>query len=169
MSLLYKKNRSSNGSLNNFSSKYCFIIFIGRETPILEIYPREVQKVLLAGSADLQCRATAGFPAPEVHWSRQDGRRFPPNIEQLPGGLLRLTNITLYDEGSYVCSASNAVGSTSAIAHIEVQSLPVITITPSSGILHVKLGEKVKLTCSATGQPIPNVAWSKVTHGPSVL
>ncbi|KAK2578017.1 hypothetical protein KPH14_008439 [Odynerus spinipes] len=136
-----------------------------REIPVLELYPKDIQPVTLGGSADLQCRAVAGLPLPEIRWYRQDGRPFGSNIEQLPGGLLRLTNITINDGGSYVCSATNEVGSTSATAHIEVQSLPVITIEPRSGILPVKLGDRVRLICSATGHPQPNVVWSKHVNG----
>ncbi|XP_014607947.1 PREDICTED: basement membrane-specific heparan sulfate proteoglycan core protein isoform X7 [Polistes canadensis] len=136
-----------------------------RESPVLELYPKDVQPVTLGGSTDLLCRATAGLPLPEIRWSREDGRPFAPNIEQLPGGLLRFSNVTINDGGSYVCSATNEVGSTSAIAHIEVQSIPVITIEPRSGILQVKLGDKVRLTCSAVGHPQPNVAWSKHVNG----
>lgn len=137
-----------------------------RETPVLELYPKNIQTVILHGSADLQCRVIAGFPVPELHWSRQDGRSFASNVQQLPGGLLRLTNISLNDGGSYQCSATNNVGTTSAIARIEVQSIPVIYITPSGGILPVKLRNKIVLTCSAEGHPPPNVVWSKYTHGP---
>ncbi|CAL1682411.1 unnamed protein product [Lasius platythorax] len=139
-----------------------------REAPVLELYPQDVQTVILGGSADLQCRAKAGFPVPELHWSRVDGRPFASNIEQLPGGLLRLSNITVNDDGAYICSASNEVGVTSAIAHIEVQSLPVITITPKHGILQVKRGSRVRLMCSASGHPQPNVAWSKYVHGVTI-
>jgi len=142
-----------------------FMSPIAREAPILELYPQDIQTVILGGSADLQCRAKAGFPVPELHWSRQDGRPFASNIEQLPGGLLRLSNITANDGGAYVCSASNEVGSTSVIAHIEVQSMPVITITPQHGILEVKRGSRVRLVCSASGHPQPNVAWSKHVNG----
>ncbi|XP_011864496.1 PREDICTED: basement membrane-specific heparan sulfate proteoglycan core protein isoform X15 [Vollenhovia emeryi] len=136
-----------------------------REAPILELYPQDVQTVILGGSADLQCRAKAGFPVPELQWSRQDNRPFASNVEQLPGGLLRLSNITANDGGAYICSASNEVGSTSVIAHIEVQSMPVITITPKHGILTVKRGSRVRLMCSASGHPQPNVAWSKHMNG----
>ncbi|XP_014478060.1 PREDICTED: basement membrane-specific heparan sulfate proteoglycan core protein isoform X5 [Dinoponera quadriceps] len=139
-----------------------------REAPVLELYPQDVQTVILGGSADLQCRAKAGFPVPELHWARQDSRSFASNIEQLPGGLLRLSNITTNDGGAYICSASNEVGSTSVIAHIEVQSMPVITITPGHGILQVKRGGRVLLMCSASGNPQPNVAWSKHVNGMTV-
>ncbi|XP_018343829.1 PREDICTED: basement membrane-specific heparan sulfate proteoglycan core protein isoform X5 [Trachymyrmex septentrionalis] len=136
-----------------------------REAPVLELYPQDIQTVILGGSADLQCRAKAGFPAPELRWSRVDNRPFASNIEQLPSGLLRLSNITANDDGAYICSASNEVGSTSVIAHIEVQSMPVITITPQHGILQVKRGSRVRLMCSANGHPQPNVAWSKYVNG----
>ncbi|XP_024936745.1 basement membrane-specific heparan sulfate proteoglycan core protein [Cephus cinctus] len=140
-----------------------------REAPAVELYPKEIQTVLLGGSADLQCRATAGIPVPEIHWSRKDGRRFNYNIEQLPGGVLRFSNISASDGGDFVCTATNEAGSATAVAHIEVQSIPVISITPSGGILSVKLGDKVKLVCSAVGQPQPNVAWIKQTNRHSSL
>lgn len=141
------------------------VYFAGREAPVLELYPQDVQTVTLGGSADLQCRAKAGFPVPELHWSREDNRPLGSNVEQLPGGLLRLSNITVNDGGAYICSASNEVGSTSVIAHIEVQSMPVITIAPKLGILQVKRGSRVRLVCSASGYPQPNVAWSKHLNG----
>ncbi|XP_015437459.1 PREDICTED: basement membrane-specific heparan sulfate proteoglycan core protein [Dufourea novaeangliae] len=136
-----------------------------REPPLLELYPKETQTVTLGGSADVQCRAIAGTPMPELHWSRRDGAPFPHNIKQLPGGVLRLSNITLNDGGTYICSAVNSVGSTSAVAYIEVQSVPVINISPRSGILNVKRGDRVRLVCSASGNPQPNVEWTKHVNG----
>ncbi|XP_012342709.1 basement membrane-specific heparan sulfate proteoglycan core protein isoform X12 [Apis florea] len=132
-----------------------------REPPLVEIYPKNVPPVTLGGSTDLQCRAIAGIPIPVLQWSHEDGRPFAPNIKQLPGGVLRLSNITTNDGGSYVCSAVNSVGSNSATVYIEVQSVPVILITPKSGILTVKPGDRIRLVCSATGYPQPTVAWSK--------
>ncbi|XP_034185288.1 terribly reduced optic lobes isoform X2 [Osmia lignaria lignaria] len=132
-----------------------------REAPRVEIYPREVPPVILGGSTDLQCRAVAGIPMPELHWSHQNGRPFPSNIKQLPGGVLRLSNITANDGGAYVCSAVNPVGSNTAVVYIEVQSVPVIMISPRSGILQVKRGDRVKLICRSSGYPQPRVAWVK--------
>ncbi|XP_078043463.1 terribly reduced optic lobes isoform X5 [Augochlora pura] len=136
-----------------------------REAPLLELYPKEAQTVILGGSADVQCRAIAGTPMPELHWSRSDGRPFAHNIKQLPGGVLRLTNITIGDSGGYVCTAVNSVGTTSAVAYIEVHTQPVITISPRSGILTVKRGDRVRLVCTATGNPQPNIEWTKHVNG----
>ncbi|CAL7942482.1 unnamed protein product [Xylocopa violacea] len=133
-----------------------------REAPLVEIYPKEVPPVTLGGSTDLQCRTVAGIPTPELKWSHQDGRIFPPNIKQLPGGVLRLSNITSNDGGGYVCSAVNSVGSNSAVVYIEIHSVPVIMITPrSSGVLKIKPGDRVRLICSASGYPQPTVVWDR--------
>lgn len=126
------------------------------------MYPSKVQTVLVGGSADMQCRAQ-GLPTPEVHWSREDGRLFSHNIENLPGGLLRLTNVSFNDEGHYVCTATNSVGRTTLAAQLIIHSRPIITISPNSGILNVKTGDRVKLICSATGKPQPNIVWTKRT------
>ncbi|XP_043603055.1 basement membrane-specific heparan sulfate proteoglycan core protein isoform X21 [Bombus pyrosoma] len=131
-----------------------------REPPLVEIYPKNVPPVTLDGSTDLQCRAT-GIPMPELHWSHESNRPFPHNIKQLPGGVLRLTNITASDGGSYVCTAINPAGTNSAMVYIEVQSMPVISISPQSGMLHVRPGDRVRLLCSANGFPEPSVTWSR--------
>lgn len=110
----------------------------------------------------MQCRAQ-GLPTPEVQWSREDNRPFFQNIEQLPGGLLRLTNISYNDEGHYVCTAVNTVGRATLAAQIVVHSRPIINISPNSGILNVKTGDRIKLICSATGKPQPNIVWTKRT------
>ncbi|KAK9294716.1 hypothetical protein QLX08_010779 [Tetragonisca angustula] len=136
-----------------------------REPPWVEIYPSNVPPVTLHGSTDLQCRAT-GIPTPELHWSHENGRPFPFNIKQLPGGVLRLSNVTENDGGSYVCTAVNNIGSTSAVVYIEVQSVPTINISPQSGILSVRPGDRVRLLCSASGLPQPRVTWSRKPNVP---
>ena len=126
----------------------------------MEIYPSHVPPVTLHGSTDLQCRAT-GIPTPELHWSHENARPFPFNIQQLPGGVLRLANVTENDGGSYICTAVNSIGSTSATVYIEIQSVPTINISPQSGILSVRPGDRVRLLCSASGLPQPRVTWSR--------
>lgn len=66
--------------------------------------------------------------------------------------------------GEYVCEARNNAGMTSAVAVLEVQSLPVIKLRPS-GIITVLPGKQVKLHCHATGKPSPTVTWTKLTQG----
>ncbi|XP_046742518.1 basement membrane-specific heparan sulfate proteoglycan core protein [Diprion similis] len=133
-----------------------------REAPVVALYPEKRQRVLVGGSAMFACRAEKGIPTPDLIWAREDGRPFSSNVEQLSSGVLRFSNVTLEDGGSFTCSASNAVGSTSIIAVLEINSQPVITITPSNRTpLTVEVGQRVRLTCSATGHPQPTVEWNK--------
>ena len=134
---------------------------------MLELHPHISQTVLIGGSAEIQCRVRAGFPVPEVQWTRDDGRPLPPNAQQLPGGVLRLSNITIPDGGGYKCSASNAVGSTAVVAYLEVQSLPTLMVHPSN-LIYAKLGERVRLSCTGQGLPPPNVAWVRNTKDATI-
>ncbi len=73
-----------------------------REAPKIEIYPSETQTAIKGGSVLFQCRVMAGIPNPEVTWSRADGRSLGPNIEVLSGGgVMRMTEVTEGNEGSY--------------------------------------------------------------------
>lgn len=64
--------------------------------------------------------------------------------------------------GEYVCEARNTAGMTSAVAVLEVQSVPVIQLRPS-GVVRILPGKQVKLHCYASGNPSPTVSWSKIT------
>lgn len=132
-----------------------------REPPAIEIYPSSRQTVTTGGSTMLQCRTTSGIPTPKVWWTRPHGHPLSPNIEELSGGVLRFNQITMSETGEYICHAENEAGQTTATAHVEVQSLPVVRITPSSGIVNVQEGERVRFECHATGHPQPSVRWTK--------
>lgn len=73
----------------------------------------------------------------------------------------RFTNIQPSIEGGYTCTAENSAGKVSATTQIIVQSSPTLTIIPSSGVLHVKEGEPIRLECRADGKPAPVVFWNK--------
>lgn len=69
--------------------------------------------------------------------------------------------------GEYVCEAKNSAGMTSAVAVLEVQSVPVIRLRPS-GTVTVLPGKQIKLQCFATGSPSPSVSWIKLKHTSSL-
>nr|QYB17310.1 heparan sulfate proteoglycan [Laodelphax striatellus] len=130
-----------------------------REPPQAVIYPQEYNTVIEGGSVMVQCRVTAGIPTPRLHWSRSDGRPIPYGSE-LPGGALRLMKVSMQDKGQYLCNVSNDVGSVTAVASVDVQQLPVIHMRPAGPLLTVRLGQSVRLECSASGHPPPSVTWS---------
>lgn len=129
------------------------------------MYPQEVQSVMAGESVDIQCRVTEGYPTPEVIWSREDGRPLNRNVQQPSGGLLRIINVTLDNEGGFKCTAKNALGTVATVARVQVQERPVVFISPDPGsILKVQLDETVRLVCSATGRPAPNITWLKYNY-----
>ncbi|KAL6957331.1 Basement membrane-specific heparan sulfate proteoglycan core protein, partial [Sarracenia purpurea var. burkii] len=64
------------------------------------------------------------------------------HVEVLEGGVLRFTRITEEDDGQYICTAQNLVGTVTAIATLEVTSAPVVTLNPRSPYI-VPIGQRV--------------------------
>lgn len=133
-----------------------------REPPVIEVYPEVRQTIVVGASALFQCHLTAGIPNPTVRWSRTDGRPLTTNTETLNGGVLRFNQVQGDEEGSYMCTAENDAGSVTAIAILEVQSMPSITIRPGPSPYTVQAGERVRLECSAQGDPAPAVSWQRL-------
>nr|CAD7589934.1 unnamed protein product [Timema genevievae] len=131
-----------------------------QESPSIELYPKGQQTVVEGGRALLQCRVTGGIPSPSIRWTRPNGLALSSAVEELPGGVLRFNHITKTEEGQYSCHAENNAGSTDAVATLVVQSLPKIVLSPSN-VVHVVIGQRVRLECRATGDPIPSVSWTK--------
>ncbi|XP_029344965.1 basement membrane-specific heparan sulfate proteoglycan core protein isoform X9 [Acyrthosiphon pisum] len=133
-----------------------------REAPTIELYPSARQIVNIGSSVLYQCRVTGGIPTPIVKWTRRNGESLPSQMEEIPPGVIKITGMEASSAGEYVCEARNTAGMASAIAILEVQSLPVIKLRPS-GIITVLPGKQVKLRCQATGNPSPTVTWTKLT------
>lgn len=55
---------------------------LGREAPVLELYPTEPQVIKVGESTRLSCRATAGVPYPTLTWVRRDRRPLSTRITQ---------------------------------------------------------------------------------------
>ncbi|XP_068757833.1 contactin-2-like [Montipora capricornis] len=93
-----------------------------------------------------------GNPAPEINWIK-DGKHM--------GEGETLTVVALRnDSGLYWCVAENDLGDTAnASASLDVQFPPSFTIVPSDQTVMEQ--ERVTFTCSATGNPVPNITWIK--------
>ena len=121
-----------------------------------------INQVIVEGdNVILHCNAT-GNPAPNISWTK-DGS--PTILYQ--GETNDIVNVTRQTAGNYTCTAWNGVGvKANATATVIVHYNSVISQKPSSKV--VVEGENVTLRCNATGNPAPNITWTK-DGSPTVL
>ena len=109
----------------------------------------------------LHCNAS-GNPTPNITWTK-DGS--PTILYQ--GETYDIVNVTRQTAGDYTCTAWDGVGDkANATATVTVHYNGVISQKPSSKV--VVEGENVTLRCNATGNPAPNITWTK-DGSPTVL
>ncbi|KAK2193775.1 hypothetical protein NP493_5g02050 [Ridgeia piscesae] len=129
-----------------------------REAPAIDMYPATATSIQQGGSALFQCRVMAGTPPPKVVWTRANNERMTDNTEVLDNGVIRFMHVTGPEQGSYVCTATNDIGSVTATAVLTIAGLPRVTI-PSTGPYKVQVGARVSIECIAEGSPRPAVHW----------
>ncbi|KAL5020304.1 hypothetical protein ScPMuIL_003196 [Solemya velum] len=123
----------------------------------------------LGDSVTLQCVIGNASPVvTDVRWYHDDQlvqtglARYSDVSIAAPS--LEISNLGVSDNGNYICSAFNGVGSsnTSAIS-LDVWYLPQVTVQPELSVLE---GENVLLNCSVKAvPPISSVSWYKVVSG----
>ncbi|XP_072156554.1 roundabout homolog 1 isoform X2 [Bemisia tabaci] len=119
--------------------------------------PREAT-VLAGQSVEFECKVS-GEPTPNVLWYRDDAKKTMGKAKTLDDKSLRIESVTPADEGVYVCSAENLVGTISASAPLIVHSPPTFKKSPQDQ--KVGLNGIVNFECLASGNPPPSVFWTK--------
>nr|XP_037289782.1 basement membrane-specific heparan sulfate proteoglycan core protein-like isoform X27 [Rhipicephalus microplus] len=132
-----------------------------REVPLVEIYPKHIPPLHHGDTAFLQCRPTAGIPTPTVEWTRADGSPFTPSTELAGPGIIRFTRFSKDEEGTYVCSAENAMGKVTAQTVLKLQGSPFVRILQQNPYA-VRVGDQIRLDCIAEGDPRPTVTWERI-------
>nr|XP_045732354.1 hemicentin-1 [Mirounga angustirostris] len=109
--------------------------------------------------AILPCMAD-GIPTPAINWKKDNvllanllGKY---TIE--PYGELTLENVVPEDSGTYTCVAKNAAGEDTHMVSLTVHVLPTFTELP--GDMSLTKGEQLRLSCKATGIPLPKLTWT---------
>ncbi|XP_074603419.1 uncharacterized protein LOC141856961 [Brevipalpus obovatus] len=111
----------------------------------------------------LNCTPPRGFPEPKIAW-KKDGQFLYPatdtRINILPGGDLKIENVQTNDQGRYNCIAENIVGlRESPPATVKVLVKPKFTVKPND--VTVMEGDDARFECKATGDPPPQITWTK--------
>ncbi|XP_026645393.1 hemicentin-1 [Microtus ochrogaster] len=101
-----------------------------------------------------------GIPTPAIHWGKDSVRiaNLLGKSTTRPDGDLILENVVLEDSGTYTCVATNAAGEDTHAVTLTVHSLPTFTELP--GDLSLNKGEQLRLSCKATGIPLPKLTWT---------
>ncbi|XP_029473326.1 LOW QUALITY PROTEIN: hemicentin-1 [Rhinatrema bivittatum] len=102
-----------------------------------------------------------GVPSPAITWQKKTGERLtdtPAKYKVLQHGELVLDNISPKDSGSYTCIASNVAGEDMHTVNLLVHVPPAFTELP--GDISLNKGEQLRLTCQATGIPLPQITWA---------
>ncbi|KAL7036766.1 hypothetical protein ACKWTF_008935 [Chironomus riparius] len=128
-----------------------------REPPVVELFPKESQKLRVGESTRLSCRTLSGSPHPTVTWVRRDGQRLSSRITEDYPGVITLRDAKLDDAGVYECRASNIAGETSLSTTLEIQQQPSIKLYPDIQSFDLTEGDELKFNCIATGTPTPTV------------
>ncbi|XP_071061585.1 neural cell adhesion molecule 1-like isoform X1 [Pseudochaenichthys georgianus] len=112
-----------------------------------------------SANALLACDAD-GFPEPTVTWAHNNivletGDKYSLNED---GSELVIKDVKKVDEGDYTCIAKNKAGEKSEEVSLNVFVQPKITYL--SNQTASEFDELVTLTCEASGDPTPSIAWS---------
>lgn len=79
------------------------------------------------------CFCSKGVPQPNITWVKRGGS-LSDNISLLFNGSLLLQNVSLENEGTYVCTATNALGKAMATSVLRLlgtfQILAVLQVVP---------------------------------------
>ncbi|NXE93182.1 HMCN1 protein, partial [Menura novaehollandiae] len=115
--------------------------------------------VMEDSQAVLSCVAE-GIPPPTINWRKDNTllRDIVGKYQTVPGGDLILDNVVPEDSGSYTCIATNAAGEDTHTVTLTVHVLPAFTELP--GDVALTKGEQLRLTCKATGIPVPKITWT---------
>ncbi|XP_074640940.1 peroxidasin homolog [Tubulanus polymorphus] len=148
---------------NNFGSDVAAVELKIQVSPIIVEAPRDYT-VIEAETASFTCRAH-GYPYPTIKWVKGGvvlpvtSRHEVVNIED--GSVLTIDYSRVPDQGIYECIARNSAGEQRATAELIVRpKIPPSFIT-SPEDANVALYSNVELPCSATGDPRPNIYWTK--------
>uniref|UniRef100_A0A8D2B9D0 Hemicentin-1 n=1 Tax=Sciurus vulgaris TaxID=55149 RepID=A0A8D2B9D0_SCIVU len=113
--------------------------------------------------AILPCVAD-GIPTPAITWKKDNVllANLLGKYTAEPYGELILENAVPEDSGVYTCVANNAAGEDVHTVSLTVHVLPTFTELP--GDVSLNKGERLRLSCKATGIPLPKLTWTFNTN-----
>ncbi|XP_077998598.1 basement membrane-specific heparan sulfate proteoglycan core protein-like isoform X2 [Glandiceps talaboti] len=129
--------------------------------PTARIEPR-FQEVIEGEQVVFTCIVT-GFPPPTVTWTGGKGGVLNPSHTVI-NGVLTIPEVDRSDEAEYHCEATNSEGTAKVrtVLYVKASDKPKVTISPPD--LTIGIGDQAVFLCTATGNPQPTVAWTKMNE-----
>ncbi|XP_077167850.1 basement membrane-specific heparan sulfate proteoglycan core protein isoform X5 [Paroedura picta] len=152
---------------NRFGIANSVVNLLVHGPPAVSVVPKGPIRVKVGKALSVDCQGT-GEPRPLVRWSKLGVRQKVDNQNQMfteSRSVLKMSSVKLEDAGTYVCLAQNSLGMAEAQVDVSVESVhgkagaPEVSVSPT---LTVVAGQTARLHCSATGDPIPTIQWSKL-------
>ncbi|XP_059722449.1 basement membrane-specific heparan sulfate proteoglycan core protein isoform X3 [Haemorhous mexicanus] len=152
---------------NRFGVASSVVNLVVQGAPTVSVMPPGPVTVKEGKSLSLECLGR-GEPRPLVRWSRLGSRQKVEHQTLLhmdSQAILQLSLAKPEHAGTYVCTAHSALGSAQARVDVSVESAqrhpgaPEVT-APST--VTVVAGDTATLHCTARGDPVPRIEWSKL-------
>ncbi|TRZ02412.1 hypothetical protein DNTS_034467 [Danionella cerebrum] len=120
----------------------------------------ESEMSVVENSQALLTCVAEGVPQPTITWEKDDRALTDTSGEYtiLPSGELLIDSAQPEDSGSYACVGTNSVGQESRIIVLSIHTHPAFTELLGDEALNK--GERLLLTCAATGIPPPKITWA---------
>ncbi|XP_040215726.1 hemicentin-1 isoform X1 [Rana temporaria] len=128
--------------------------------PVFTQSPSDIA-IDIGSNVILPC-SVQGFPEPKIKWSKLTGTTASskPLVPQQKTGALKITNLWVGDEGTYICEAENQFGKIQAQATVTLTGLVIPVIGESPPVVNVIEGNQVTLPCILlAGNPLPVRQW----------
>ena len=100
-----------------------------------------------------------GYPPPVISWTKLFDQ-IPTERAVVEGQTLTIVKAKKNDAGTYICSATNIMGTSHAMTTLIINIVPQFTVRPPK-MIERYLGQSVTLNCSADGHPVPSITWSR--------
>ncbi|XP_076053538.1 hemicentin-1-like, partial [Oratosquilla oratoria] len=129
--------------------------------PPTVVQPPEDTTIELGARGGMVCYGR-GVPPPTVTWSRRDGKPLSPHVTHDGKGGLRVTEMTVEDEGEYECRLANDYGVETRVARLTVSGLlPPLIAAPPTPQVQAIVGKSVALECAVViANPPPLLQWN---------
>lgn len=86
-----------------------------------------------------------------------------PRFRLLDEYSLQIKGVRPQDAGDYICQIGDAENR-DLVHTVEILVPPTIRPTPETGHVTARKGSSVSLECKASGNPVPNVHWVRVSR-----